>query len=126
MVAHNGTDHPLEYATIVRPPDLLNLHLGPTGQRSVVRWTAPFSVTVEIEGRFEGIDAHGTTTDVAVVHNSTTTLLSGDVNAYEAKLPFSITKQVVAGDTIDSSVGYGSNANHVYDSTGLSVTITPT
>jgi hypothetical protein len=80
-------------------------------------------MTVTIEGRFEGIDRVGTTTDVAVVHNSARTLFSGNINGYGAKAPFSITKAVAAGDPIDFSVGYGSNANHFCDSTGLSATI---
>jgi hypothetical protein len=72
---------------------------------------------------------------VSVVHNSATTLFNGNVNGYyDASDPindpsiawFDITRSVTAGDTIDFSVGYGSNANYYYDSTGLSVTITPT
>src|SRR5215217_5023069 len=90
--------------TLSQPPDLLNLHPGPAGQRSVVRWTAPFSGTVDIDGRFEGIDKQGTTTDVAVVHNSTATLFSRNVNGYSATAPFALTRQVAAGDTIDFSV----------------------
>src|SRR3712207_5532262 len=111
---------------------MLNLHPGPAGEESVVRWTAPSSGIVKIEGRFQGIDTggtatdgDGTTTDVAVAHNSTTTLFSDNINAYGATAPFSITRSVAAGDTIDYSVGYGSNATHSNDSTGLSVTITP-
>ena len=122
MVAHNSTGQPLSYLTINHPPDVLNLHPGPTGQKSVVRWTAPFSGTVTIQGRFEGIDTHGTTTNVAVVHKSTT-LFSRNINGYGARAPFLITKAVTAGDTIDFSVGYGSNRNYYNDSTGLSATI---
>jgi hypothetical protein len=124
MVAYNRTGQTASYLTISHPADVLNLHPGPAGQKSVVRWTAPFSGTVNIEGRFEGIDTHGTTTDVAVVQNSATTLFSRNINGYGVKAPFSITKSVDAGDTIDFSVGYGSNANYFYDSTGLSISIT--
>ena len=41
-----------------------------------------------------------------------------------ATAPFSITTSVAAGDTIDFVVGYGTNATHSNDSTGLSATIT--
>jgi hypothetical protein len=126
MVAYNSTGKPLSYATIVHPLEMLNLHPGPAGEKSVVRWTAPENGRVKIEGRFEGIDTHGTTTDVAVLKNTGTTLFGGNINDYGATAPFLITKQVAAGDTIDFSVGYGSNANYGFDSTGLSVTITPT
>jgi hypothetical protein len=122
-VTFNRTGQTASYSTITHPPNVLNLHPGPIGQKSVVRWTAPSSMTVTIEGRFEGIDRVGTTTDVAVVHNSARTLFSGNINGYGAKAPFSITKAVAAGDPIDFSVGYGSNANHFCDSTGLSATI---
>jgi hypothetical protein len=107
---------------------VLNLHPGPAGEKSVVRWTAPFFATVKIEGRFEGIDTHGTTTDVAVVKNmatsSPTTLFSDNIDFYGDKASFSFTTSVRAGDTINFVVGYGSNANHGFDSTGLSATIT--
>jgi hypothetical protein len=87
-------------------------------------------MTVKIEGRFEGIDKVGTTTDVAVVKNfgtnSPTTFFSGNIRSYGATAPFSMTKSVRAGDTINFVVGYGSdpNANHDSDSTGLLATIT--
>src|SRR5687768_17457923 len=62
-VTFNRTAEPASFSTITHPPDVLNLHPGPGGEKSVVRWTAPSSCTVKIEGRFEGIDTHGTTTD---------------------------------------------------------------
>jgi hypothetical protein len=123
-VSYNETSQPLSDRTINHPPDVLNLHPGPAGQKSVVRWKAPFSGTVTIEGRFKGIDTHGTTTDVAVAHNSTT-LFSRNINGYGATAACLITRSVAAGDTIDFSVGYGSNRTYDYDSTGLSATMFP-
>ena len=135
-VTFNRSGQTASYSTITHPPDVLNLHPGPAGEKSVVRWTAPSSVTVKIEGRFEGIDTHGTTTDVAVVKNmatsSATTPVNGTIKGYygddeapdSAVAPFSFTTSVRAGDTINFVVGYGSNANHGFDSTGLSATIT--
>jgi hypothetical protein len=126
-VAYNSTGETYSYLSIVHPPDVLNVHPGFAGQRSVIRWTAPTSDTVQIEGRFEGIDADvsvgGTTTDVAVVHNSAVTLFRGNINGYGATAPFTITRTVAAGDTIDFSVGWGSNRTYGNDSTGLSATI---
>lgn len=136
MVAYNNTGQPLTWSSVVHPPDLLNVHPGPSGEKSVVRWTAPTSGTVKIKGRFEGIDnfgttteGDGTTTDVTVVKNSNTgTPLFGErkINAYDDEARFEMTETVAAGSTIDFVVGYGSNATHANDSTGLSVTITPT
>ena len=130
MVVYNGSGQTASYLTIKHPPDVLNVHPGPRGEKSLVRWTAPSSGTVKIEGRFEGIDTDtsvgGTTTDVAVVKNTTTTIFGADVNGFGTTAPFSITTSVVAGDTIDFVVGYGSNFTYANDSTGLSATITPT
>jgi Bacterial Ig-like domain/WD40-like Beta Propeller Repeat len=135
-VTYNRSGQTAEYSTITHPPDVLNLHPGNSGQKSVVRWTAPSSATIKIEGRFEGIDRYGTTTDVAVVKNMATSsvppLFSGTIDGYygedkaplSAATPFSFTTSVRAGDTIEFVVGYGSNANHGFDSTGLSATIT--
>jgi hypothetical protein len=128
MVTYNNTGGTASYLTITQPPDVLNLLPGPSGQKSTVRWTAPSSGEVKIEGRFEGLDTRGTTTDVAVVQKSAatpsgTTLFSGNINAYGARAPFSIIQSVTAGDTIDFSVGYGGNATNFNDSTGLSITI---
>jgi hypothetical protein len=123
-VTYNSMGQTASYSTITHPPNLLDLHPGSNGEKSVVCWTATSALTVVIKGRFEGIDTVGTTTDVAVVHNSATTLFRGNVNGYGAKAPFSITRSVAAGDTIEFYVGYGSNANHGFDSTGLLATIT--
>jgi hypothetical protein len=131
MVTHNSTGQPLEYASIVHPPDMLNLHPGSMDEKSVVRWTAPKAATVMIAGRFEGIDnfgtptdGDGTTTDVAEVKNTNTAppLFSDDINSYGDEVPFSITTTVAAGDTIDFVVGLGGNT-YSNDSTGLSATI---
>ena len=129
MVTRNRTGRTISYLTITHPPDVLNLHPGAAGEMSVVRWTAPSSGAVKIEGRFQGIDTGGTgptggtTTAVAMVHNLAATLFEGNINGYDSKVPFSMSKSVSAGDTIDFSVGYGSNRTYFNDSTGLSVTI---
>jgi len=128
FIVYNHTGETVAYFPpvygIIHPPDVLNVHPGPAGEMSVARWTAPSSGTVKIEGRFGGIDwGGGTTTDVAVVHNSAVTLFRGNINGYGATAPFSITESVTAGDTIDFSVGFGRNRNYGADSTGLSGTI---
>ena len=120
MATKNVTTSDYAYAgatSIVQPPDLLNLHPGPNGERSVVRWTAPAAGTYTVSGRFQGLDTVGTTTDVLVRHNSTT-LFSGAVTGYGARVPFSATVTVAAGDTVEFSAGRGSNATHSNDSTG--------
>jgi YD repeat-containing protein len=125
MVGHNNTGTTLSYATVNLPPDLLTLHPGPSGEKSVVRWTARAAGTMKFEGRFQGLDTGGTTTDVTVIHNSSVPLFSGAVNGYGTQTPFMLFKTVAAGDTIDFVVGTGGNNTYYGDSTGLAVTITP-
>ncbi|WP_199249740.1 hypothetical protein [[Phormidium] sp. ETS-05] len=77
---------------------------------------------------FTGLDHVGqTTTDVHVLHNNSL-LFSGLINGFgtASAKSFATTGKVQAGDTIDFVVGYGSNQNYGYDSTGLDVTISTT
>ena len=125
MITRNATGTTYTYPTapsVTQPTDLLNLHPGPSGERSVVRWTAPAAGTYTIAGRFQGLDSFGTTTDVAILHNSTS-IFTGNVNGYGNQATFSVTRTVAAGDTIDFQVGYGSNSTYSSDSTGLAATI---
>ncbi|HEX8721893.1 MAG TPA: LamG-like jellyroll fold domain-containing protein, partial [Pyrinomonadaceae bacterium] len=126
-MAKNGTGVTKTYLTsIVHPADLLDLYPSPNGDKSIVRWTAPSAMTVQIEGRFEGMDTNGPTTDVSITQNSTTTLLAGNVTGYTSRVPFMLVRKVAAGDVIDFAVGYGSNLTNASDSTGLGVTISQT
>ncbi len=69
MVAKNTTGSTTTYGgSIVQPADLLNLHPGPGGEQSTVRWTAPSAGTYQIKGRFQGIDTVGTTTNVLILY----------------------------------------------------------
>lgn len=127
MITRNATGTTFTYPgapSVVQPADVLNLHPGPTGDKAVVRWTAPAAGTYTIAGRFQGIDTAGTTTDVTILHN-TTAVFASNVNGYGNQATFSVTRTVAAGDTIDFQVGYGSNNTYSSDSTGLSATITP-
>ncbi len=119
MLIHNGTGTTKTYYGITHPPDLLNLYPGTNGEKSVVRWTAPSTGTATIEGRFEGI--HTTTTEVTVTHNSVP-LFAGAINGFGSRASFTLTRTVVAGDTIEFAVGASGNFNT--DSTGLAATVT--
>src|SRR5262249_47506534 len=69
-VAHNGTGSPIVLGgsgNLTYPAGQLGLHPGPTGQYSVVRWTAPAAGSVVISGSFYHLDS--TTTDVHVLKN---------------------------------------------------------
>ncbi len=123
-VTRNSTGQTQTYAGVVtQPADLLNLHPGPSGERSVVRWTAPAAGTYAVAGRFQGIDTAGTTTDVLVTKNGAEEF-SSSVTGYGAQAPFSLSLTLAAGDVVEFSGGYGANGTYDDDSTGLAVSIT--
>jgi len=124
FVTRNNTGGTLPYAgNVVQPTGMLNLHPGPSGERGVVRWTAPAAGTYVLSGSFQGISSSGTTSDVLIVHNGTT-LFGANVNGFGATAPFAVTRyDVQAGDTVEFSVGVGTNGNYNGDSTGLALTI---
>jgi hypothetical protein len=101
----------------------LNLHPGPSGEQSTVRWTAPSAGTYQVKGRFQGIDTGGTTTNVRILYKGVQ-VQSGSVNGYGSQATYDFALLVVAGDTIDFVVGYGSNNTYNSDSTGLTAIIT--
>lgn len=122
-IFRNPSTSSVGYTGVIQPPELLNLHPGPNGQRSVVRWTAPRAGTFLVHGLFQGISTIGTTTDAKILRNETETLFDEVVNGYRVQKPFSFTVTVSAGDGIDFSVGWGTNDSASSDSTGLVVTI---
>jgi DNA-binding winged helix-turn-helix (wHTH) protein len=110
-------------AAFTLPPGMLNLHPGPDGQRSVLRWIAPRAGIFKFEGAFWSIDVHETSSDFSIVQNGKVVITSKNISGYGIETPFVITPQVVAGDTIDFSVGYGAST-YESDSTGLTLFVT--
>lgn len=124
-IMRNNSNSILNVQTIVLPPDLLLLHPGDSGEQSVLRWTAPASGTFQFQGHFQGLDnGSGTTTNVDIIHNSAANLFTDNVTGYGTQRPFTVQAQVDLGDTVDFSVGYGSNNTYYSDSTGLAVAAT--
>ncbi len=112
--------------TVALPPGVLDVHPGEDGQETDVRFTAPAAGTVQIGATFTGVDTSGTTTDAHVLHNGTS-LADGLVNGYGATFAPTIpTVTVAKGDTIEFTVGYGSNGTYFSDSTSLAATVTLT
>jgi hypothetical protein len=122
-VWHNPFSYSVNQGYIV-PAGGLAFHPGYNGENSVVRWTAPDAGTLVVSGYFMG-DAPSpvTTTDVAVLYNSTTTLFSGNIDSYNVPLPFSESVKVAAGDTLDFNVGDGNDHSYRFDTTGIDATI---
>ena len=110
---------------VVVPPNMFEMHPGPNGERSVLRWTAPSSGHFRAQGQFRSINTSGeTTTDVMIVVNGNHIRSSDTVDGYNIEKPFDLTFELSAGETLDFSVGYGLNKNYECDSTGFSVMIT--
>jgi hypothetical protein len=124
-ISHNRTTSELSFLgdSIHVPANGLTIHPGPSGEPSVLRWTAPTPGRYQVTAAFRGNDQTGPTTDVHVLHNGTS-LFSGEVTAYGAGPSFTRAVTVQIGDTIDFAVGRGSNADYSFDSTGVSATIT--
>jgi hypothetical protein len=111
------------------PPHALVMHPGPSGAYAVLRFTAPARGKYKVSGQFYALDDNGggTTTDVWIVPNNTTVgSFSGNVD-YSGNAKFvSFTShifQLQSGGTLDFEVGYGSNLDYNFDSTGLNAVI---
>ncbi|NJM52197.1 MAG: hypothetical protein HC846_01675 [Blastocatellia bacterium] len=124
MVAKNMTGAGLVYQGVInQPADMLNLHPGVNGEKATVRWVAPQVGYYRLEGRFQGIDIAGTSSDVSINWN-VSTIWSNNINGFGSTATFDLIVDVSAGTTLDFVVGYGSNNNYFNDSTGLAVNIT--
>jgi hypothetical protein len=119
--------------TVFWPVGFLNMHPDNGGNDAVVRYTVPSTGTYTISGMFQGDDnqgictvacAAGTTTDVHILSDGSTSLFSEEVTGFLDQQAFSITGNFTAGETIDFVVGYGTDGNYFNDSTGLQGTIT--
>ena len=127
IVGHNPTGGTVQQATNFTPSGKLNLHPGSAGENAVVRWTAPSTASYRITGNFTGLDSsYPTTTDVAILHNNNAgaPLFTGNVNSYNVPLTFSVDVNATAGDTVEFTVGYGTNGNFSGDATGLDALVT--
>jgi hypothetical protein len=103
-------------------------HPAPGGQNAVARWTAPASGRYRLSGSVWGADfVFPTTTDFAILRNNSTatTLFSTLINSYNVPVPFDVTLTLNIGETIDFTVGFGSNGNWIGDSTAVDAKIEP-
>ncbi len=112
-------------STITIAPDQLELHPGPNGEYSVLRFTAPTTSNFSFSGDFNGADSHPTTTDVHVLLNNVS-IADGGINVNGGGNTATLSSSSLAltkGQTLDFVVGYG-NGTYNYDSTGLYAKVT--
>ena len=124
-VARNVSAFPVNWAgTTTMAPGALSLHPGPSGQVALLRFTVPSTGQYAINGAFFGQDYVGpTTTDVHLLLNGSS-IFDGVVADFGTSHSFNITMALAGGSHLDFAVGFGSNQNYLYDSTGLTATIT--
>lgn len=129
-VAKNETGAVLDSGTPTYPVDSLILHPGTSGEQAVVRWTAPTAGTYAVTGGFYAADfdpvGNSTTVDGSVYRNAVEEFTGAVVGFTAPNALFALSLGVVAGDTIDFVVGYGSDLSWLYDSTELRATIEST
>ena len=121
-VAINRTQQVIRALGITWPPAQLAFHPGPSGEYSVVRWTAPTDGNVEISTQFTGL-AEKATTDVHVLHNGQV-LFSGLLNLNDGGNVSNHAQNlsVKSNDTLDWVVGIG-NASYGADTTAVAATV---
>lgn len=98
---------------------------GSSGERSVLRWTAPVTGQYAVSGSFAGADTRPTTVDVHIFHNSVelTPENKRTVDSYRGDgVSHTQVISAVAGDTVDFMIGIG-NGNWTYDSTAVAASV---
>ena len=123
-ISRNMTSSSICSLSYCVPRNDLLFEPGETGGYSVVRWTAPYAGTLTIQGVFEGLDVGRLTgSDVHVLLNSGTSLLSGRISGQQTPLSYELTVTVSGGDTIDFAVGPGLSGAGNFHSTGVRATL---
>ncbi len=103
------------------PSEMMFVHPGPTGKRSVLRWTAPAAGTYQVTGAFQRQNPSATT-DLKVLANATEPALFADVlTGATANKGFDFEVTAAAGDTLDFSVGWGTGG---YNADGSLIAVT--
>jgi hypothetical protein len=91
----------------------------------VIRFTAPNAGSFALDSSFTGLDFVGpTTTDVHVLLDGSS-IFNGIVDGFGAGSgpSFTTTLTLQKGDIVDFAVGYGTNQNYLFDSTGITATL---
>ncbi len=124
-IANNPTAATIDWIQIKVNPGELLLHPGQNGDYTVLRFTAPSAGQYDVKGSFFGIDyVSSPTTDVHVLLNGAA-IFDGNVTDYRNTIAaFDKLVTLNTGDTVDFAVGWGSNGDYFFDSTGLNAIIT--
>ena len=125
-ITHNGTQKPVTFSSVTWDVGQLGFHPGPNGEYAIVRFTTPSTGTYSLDAGFIGLDFVGpTTTDVHIIIN-VSSIFDGNVAGFGpgSGPTFSEVLALHTGDTVDFAVGFGSDQDWGFDTTGLSATLT--
>jgi hypothetical protein len=122
LVLHNGTLNPITTQNSTFQPGQLALGPGFFLQYSVLRWTAPSSGTFSIAATFSGLSSLGDSSAVNILHDGVS-IFASNVIGTPSPTSYSGNQNIIAGDTIDFTVGVGSDESYDEDLTALSASI---
>jgi hypothetical protein len=122
----NPTAASVEIVSLTIGPGEVALQPGESGDLSSAWWTAPVPGNYTLEAAFRGLDGGGstTTTDVHVVLNGFGIFNDVVIGQGDTAAMAPTTRALSAGDTVDFMVGWGTDLDFQFDSTGVSATVT--
>jgi hypothetical protein len=119
-VWHNFHDYPYHCTSIYDyPPHTTYFHPGPT-QQSVVRWTAPQDMTVQLAAHFALWDFGFGGTEIVRVYANGTELFSTTLSDLVLTADYATSRTVRSGDVIECAVD---PISYYYDTTQLTFTV---
>lgn len=121
-VGVNTTNSPYTGGSVTVGPGQGLLHPGPSGEYAVVRYELQAAATATLDLMLEGIDSHPTTTDFHLLKNGVE-VFGGIIASFQNVQSFSQTYSFSSGDVIELAVGYGTNNDYTFDSTGFYLTL---
>jgi hypothetical protein len=113
----NPNDYPVECIGVIRPAHSAWFHPGPA-QQSVVRWTAPEDMEVQLVAHFTILDIGS---DIVRIYHNGSELFSATLDGLGQGADFTTTLNVSTGDVIDTTVD---PISFYYDTTHLDVVLT--
>ena len=125
LIVGNTSGSTFTTGTVTYSTDYVNLHPASNDTFAVLRYTIAAPGLYQISGAYRGQDTGGTTTDVHILVDGASAF-GTEVTGYldPSKQTFSLLRALIANDTIDFAVGFGTNGTYFDDSTGLQGTIT--
>ncbi len=120
-ILYNPTSSPITISSFTLQSGQLGLHPGALGEKAVIRFMAPTAGVYALNASFVGVNSPTTSSDATILKNGTS-IFSSNIS-YGVVTSNSQTVNLLAGDTIDFAIGYGSNQTYYGDMTGMTATL---